>query len=72
MAAGDGVHPRGGLVQENDVGVPQQGTRHAQPALHAPAVAAAAQPAGPCQPHLLQQLLGLLPHQVPGQTLHDT
>lgn len=35
MAAGDGVHPRGGLIQENNVGVPQQGTRHTEPALHA-------------------------------------
>ena len=36
------------------------------------AVTAAAQPAGPCQAHLLQQLLGLLPHQVCRQTLQST
>lgn len=72
MAAGDGVHSSGRLIQENNVGVPQQGTRHTEPALHAATVAATAQPAGPCQPHLLQQLLGLLPHQVPRQTLRST
>lgn len=69
MAAGDGVHASGGLIQEHNVGVSQQGTCNAQPALHAAAVAATAQPAGPCQPHLLQQLLGLLPDKRPGQAL---
>ncbi len=69
MSPGDGVHARGGLIQEDNVGVPQQRTRHTEAALHASTVAATAQPPRTCQPHLLQQLLGLLPHQLTRQTL---
>ena len=69
MSSGYGVHASGGLVQENNVGISQQCTGHAEPALHASAVAAASEPAGSCQAYLLQQLLGLLPHQLPWQTL---
>jgi len=69
MSPGDGVHAGGGLIQEHNVGIPQQRTRHTEAALHASAVAATAQPPGTRQPHLLQQLLGLLSHQLTWQTL---
>ena len=57
-------HAGGGLVQVDDLRVPQQRHGHAQAALHAAAVAAAAHATRVGQLDLLQQVGRMVPHLV--------